>query len=101
MKTAQPVRVDGRMVLARALCSWSGSDRQVIEIPNHEQAHILGKYRGKQADQERHQKVLYYREVKKLSIRETAEATGYSTSQVCRIQAYHRDKLDFKSISNK
>lgn len=36
MKTAQPVRADGRMVLAGALCSWSGSDRQAIEIPNHE-----------------------------------------------------------------
>ncbi|EEW41531.1 hypothetical protein HMPREF0484_2408 [Klebsiella pneumoniae subsp. rhinoscleromatis ATCC 13884] len=36
MKTAQPVRADGRMVLARALCSWSGSDRQAIEIPNHQ-----------------------------------------------------------------
>ena len=35
MKTAQPVRADGRVVLARALCSWSGSDRQAIEIPNH------------------------------------------------------------------
>ena len=34
-----------------------------------ERAHNLGKYRGKQADQERHQKVLYYRQVKKLSIR--------------------------------
>lgn len=41
-----------------------------------ERAHTLGKYRGKQADQERHQKVLYYRQVKKLSIRETADATG-------------------------
>jgi hypothetical protein len=29
-----------------------------------ERAHILGKYRGKQADQEWHQKVLYYRQVK-------------------------------------
>lgn len=45
-----------------------------------ERAHNFGKYRGKQADQERHQKVLYYRQVKKLSIRETADATGYSPS---------------------
>lgn len=30
-----------------------------------ERAHSLGNYRGKQADQERHQKVLYYRQVKK------------------------------------
>lgn len=54
------------------------------------QAHTLGKYRGKQADQERHQKVLYYRQVKKLSIRETADATDYSASQVCRIQALYK-----------
>ncbi|KPD01752.1 putative resolvase [Moellerella wisconsensis ATCC 35017] len=53
-------------------------------------AHTMGKYRGKQADFERHQKVLYYRTVKKLSIQETAEATGYSCSQVCRIQALHK-----------
>ncbi|ENN9210191.1 resolvase, partial [Klebsiella pneumoniae] len=46
-----------------------------------ERVRTLGKYRGKQADQERHKKVLYYRQVKKLSIREIAEATGYSTSQ--------------------
>ncbi|EAM2342986.1 helix-turn-helix domain-containing protein, partial [Salmonella enterica] len=53
-------------------------------------AHTLGKYRGKQADPERHQKVLYYRQIKKLSIRETADATGYSPSQICRIQALYR-----------
>jgi hypothetical protein len=34
-----------------------------------EREHTLGKYRGKQADQERHQKILYYRQIKKLSIR--------------------------------
>lgn len=51
-----------------------------------ERAHALGKYRGKQADHERHQKVLYYRQDKKLSIRETVEATWYSPSQICRIQ---------------
>lgn len=56
-----------------------------------ERAHTLGKYRGKQADQERHQKVLYYRQIKKLSIRETAEATGYSASQVCRIQSLYKN----------
>jgi DNA invertase Pin-like site-specific DNA recombinase len=56
-----------------------------------ERAHTLGRYRGKQADQERHQKVLYYRQIKKLSIRETADATGYSTSQVCRIQAFYKE----------
>ncbi|WP_445081519.1 hypothetical protein [Martelella alba] len=59
--------------------------KQVIE-----RAHTLGKYRGKQADQERHQKVLYYRHVKKLSTKETADATGYGPSQICRIQALYR-----------
>lgn len=58
-----------------------------------ERVHNMGKYRGKQADQERHEKVLYYRQVKKLSIRETADATGYSPSQICRIQALHRKIL--------
>ncbi|HHL3426451.1 TPA: hypothetical protein ACQ5T7_005334, partial [Klebsiella pneumoniae] len=33
---------------------------------------------------------LFNKAVKKLSIRETAEATGYSTSQVCRVQALFR-----------
>ena len=56
-----------------------------------ERVHTLGKYRGKQADRERHQKVMYYRQIKKLSIRETAEVTGYSTSQVCRIQALYKE----------
>ncbi|EAA5368813.1 resolvase [Salmonella enterica] len=56
-----------------------------------ERAHTQGRYRGKQADQERHQKVMYYRQVKKLSIRETADATGYITSQVCRIQALYKE----------
>lgn len=56
-----------------------------------ERAHSLGKYRGKQADQKRHQKAMYYRQEKKLSIRETADATGYSTSQVCRIQAFYKE----------
>ncbi|EPF16846.1 hypothetical protein HMPREF0201_02081 [Cedecea davisae DSM 4568] len=55
-----------------------------------ERVHTLGKYCGKQADQERHQKVMCYRQVKKLSIRETADATGYSSSQMCRIQALYR-----------
>lgn len=31
-----------------------------------ELAHTLGKYQGKQVAQERHQKVLYYRQVKKV-----------------------------------
>jgi len=36
IKTADQVSADDRMVLARALCSWSGSDRHAIEIPNHQ-----------------------------------------------------------------
>ncbi|TWD44999.1 hypothetical protein FBY13_101127 [Pantoea sp. SJZ147] len=52
-----------------------------------ERTHTLGKDRVKQADQERHQKALYYRQIKKLSIWETADATRYSPSQICRIQA--------------
>ncbi|MGA6580555.1 helix-turn-helix domain-containing protein, partial [Providencia sp. NPDC089923] len=52
----------------------------------------LGKYKGKQADKERHEKVIYYRKYKGLSIRETAEATGYSRSQVCRIQLRYQQK---------
>ncbi|EPS3660616.1 Lhr family helicase [Klebsiella pneumoniae] len=42
MKTAQPVRTDDRMLLTRALCSWSGSDRQAIEILNHVRALVHG-----------------------------------------------------------
>ncbi|WP_390901414.1 recombinase family protein [Serratia ficaria] len=56
-----------------------------------ERAHILSKYRGKQANGERHQKVMYLPAGKKLSIRETAEATGYSVSQACRIRALYKD----------
>ncbi|EAN4947757.1 resolvase [Salmonella enterica] len=56
-----------------------------------ERGHTQGKYRGK-ADQERHQKVLYYRQIKKLSIRETSDATGYSPSQIYRIQALYREE---------
>ncbi|HDX8756929.1 TPA: hypothetical protein RQO17_005346 [Klebsiella michiganensis] len=41
MKAAQPVRADDRLLLAWSLCSWSGSDRQAIEIPNHEREHYL------------------------------------------------------------
>lgn len=69
----------------------SHRQRQKQEI---EQPHTLDKYRSKQADREWHQKVMYYRQVKKLSIRETADATGYSTSQFCRIQAFYKE---FKS----
>lgn len=64
--------------------------RRLRQKQGIERAHTQGKYRGKQADSERHQKVMYYRQVKKLSIQETAEATGYSCSQVCRIQALHK-----------
>ncbi|MDF2185230.1 recombinase family protein [Grimontia hollisae] len=51
-----------------------------------ETAKANGKYKGKRPDTERHQKVISYRE-KGLSLREIAEATGYSRSQVCRILA--------------
>ncbi|QLN40345.1 hypothetical protein [Escherichia coli] len=34
---------------------------------------------------------MYYWQVKKLSIHETADATGYSPSQICRIQALYRE----------
>lgn len=57
-----------------------------------ERAHSLGKYKGKQPDIERHNKVLYYRFEKGLSIEETAEATGYSASQVCRIQKKYKEQ---------
>ncbi|ADP11455.1 resolvase domain protein [Erwinia sp. Ejp617] len=63
----------------------SGCQRQKQRI---ERAHSLGKYRGKQADLERYQKVLYYRLVKNLSIREIVDAPGYSAPQVCRIQVF-------------
>ena len=58
-----------------------------------ERAHTLEKYRGKQADHERHKKVIYYRQIKKLSIRETADATGYSALVLCRIQALYKDAV--------
>ncbi|MEY0665651.1 resolvase, partial [Providencia rettgeri] len=57
-----------------------------------QRAQTLGKYKGKRADKERHEKVIYYRKNKGLSIRETAEATGYSCSQVCRIQLRYQQK---------
>lgn len=59
-------------------------DRQAQGI---ERAKEEGKYRGRQADPERHRKVHYYRHEKGLSLSEVAEATGYSRSQVCRILA--------------
>lgn len=45
-----------------------------LDVPTSWQA--LSDKDPSQADQERHQKVLYYRQIKKLSIRETADATG-------------------------
>lgn len=83
-----------RSALARAEEKIENEEREI----EHLRAQIeklrrmlFGKYRGKQADQERHQKVLYYRQVKKLSIRETADATGYSPSQICRIQVLYKN----------
>lgn len=55
-----------------------------------EKAKEEGKYNGRVPDIERHEKVMYYRNEKKLSISETAAATGYSRSQVCRIQASYK-----------
>lgn len=49
-------------------------------------AKSAGKYQGRPADQERHQKVKSFR-AKGLSLKDVAEATGYSRSQVCRILA--------------
>ncbi|HIF6624607.1 TPA: hypothetical protein ACX37D_000922 [Serratia marcescens] len=77
--------------LMAAMSHKDGLIRRQRQKQGIERAHTLGRYRGKQADQERHQKVLYYRQIKKLSIRETADATGYSTSQVCRIQAFYKE----------
>lgn len=76
--------------------------RRVRQKQGIERAHREGKYKGKQADVERHQRVLYYRQKKKLSIRETAEATGYSCSQVCRIQALYKKNdlaINYKIIN--
>lgn len=72
------------------LTSTGRMNRRQRQKQGIERAHTLGRYRRKQADQERHQKVLYYRQVKKLSFRETVDATGYSPSQICRIQALYR-----------
>ena len=72
------------------LTSTGRMNRRQRQKQGIERAHTLGRYRGKQALQERHQKVLYYRQVKKLSIRETVDATGYGSSQICRIQALYR-----------
>lgn len=45
-----------------------------LDVPTSWQA--LSDKDPSQADQERHQKVLYYRQIKKLSIRKTADATN-------------------------
>ncbi|AXI24630.1 N terminal domain [Cardinium endosymbiont of Sogatella furcifera] len=74
------------MDLMAAMSYKDWLSRQQRQKQGIERAHEQGKYRGKQPDHERHQKVVYYRNVKKLSIYETAQATGYSASQVCRIQ---------------
>ncbi len=52
-----------------------------FDVPTSWQA--LSDKAPSQADHDRHQKILYYRQVKS----ETAEATGYRLSQVCCIQA--------------
>lgn len=80
------------MMAALAHKAWL--DLRLRQKAGIARAQKAGKYRGKQADRERHQKVLYYRQEKKMSIQETAQATGYSPSQVCRIQALYRDKQE-------
>lgn len=79
------------LLVADLMATMSHNDwlsRRQRQKQGIQRAHTLGKYRGKQADQERHQNVLYYRQVKKLCIRETAD---YSISQICRIQALHKN----------
>lgn len=76
--------------LMAAMSHMDWLSRRLRQKQGIERVHTLGEYRGKQIDQELHQKVLYYRQVKKLSIQETADTTGYSASQVCRIQALHK-----------
>lgn len=58
-----------------------------------ERAHTLGNYWGKQANQDRHQKILYYCQIKKLSIHATGDATGYRPSQFCRLQVLYKDNV--------
>ncbi len=55
-----------------------------------ERAHTLGKYREKQADHERNQKVLYYRQVKKTKYQRNSGSYRYSPSQIFRIQSLYR-----------
>lgn len=62
--------------LMAAMSQKDWLSRRQLQKQGIERAHTLGKYRGKQADQERHQKVLYYRQVKKLSIRERQTRQG-------------------------
>ncbi len=55
-----------------------------------EREHSLGNIEGSGQIMNAIKKVLHYCQVKKLSIREAADATGYSTSLVCRIQAHYK-----------
>lgn len=73
-----------------ALAQQALQHQRVRQQEGIARAQRLGKFKGKPPDRERHKKVLYYRQVKKMSIQETAQATGYSPSQVCRIQALYR-----------
>lgn len=82
--------------LMAAMSQMDWLSRRQRQKQGIERAHTLGKYRGKQVDRERHQKVLYYRQVQKPSISETADVTGYSPSQVCRIQALYGQSETFK-----
>ena len=72
--------------LMAAMARKDYETRRERQLQGIETAKANGKYKGKQPNTEQHQKVRNYRE-KGLSLREIAEATGYSRSQVCRILA--------------
>lgn len=85
--------INNRLIDLMAAKSRKGwLSRRQRQKQGFERAHTLGKL----VDRERHQKVLYYRQIKKPRIRKTADATGYSPSQVCRIQALYIQSETFK-----
>jgi hypothetical protein len=58
---------------------------------NNGQIRLRDKRHNDIANKKRYLGVIFYRQVKKLSIRETAHLTGYSASQVCRIQNLYKN----------
>ncbi|WP_444889320.1 recombinase family protein [Microbulbifer sp. DLAB2-AA] len=76
--------------LMAAMARKDYESRQHRQRQGIEAAKKAGKYQGRPADKDRHQLVRYFREEKGLSLAETVMATGYSKSQVCRIQAEYR-----------